>query len=332
MQRIKITRLLTLAVVAVCAMLLPTAQGAGSARVMLFPRLHAGQKLIYLVQYRAEKKIKTESRVVSPLAPDGTQFDASGLLRVEILEVRPQGERSEIHGRARFESLNSGAWLKNPGQKEPDWTVERGDPKGRVIEFSIGSDGKLSKVTGLEAYSPDQQLAWQEWVEKFAISAAFDEHGYKLSQKWNSDELEKSPTPVAGLNWKKDWQYVRNEPCLPAAITVKGEVVPAAQTSEQCAVILSNAKLEQKSSAKNATPEDYKLRDLKTSGTATGANEVIAYVSLQTGLVVRATEEAHQFMDVMVTKLDSANSVHYNVEALSHSEIRLVTETPLPEP
>jgi hypothetical protein len=96
--------------------------------------------------------------------------------------------------------------------------------------------------------------------------------------------------------------------------------------------LLTTAKLTQKSSPKDATPEDFKLHELKTMGKAKGANEIITYISLTTGLVVRATEEANQQMDVVVAKADGSNRVHYNVDAKSQSEVLLVTETPLTHP
>jgi hypothetical protein len=64
-------------------------------------------------------------------------------------------------------------------------------------------------------------------------------------------------------------------------------------------------------------------------GTARGTNQVIAYISLKTGLVVRATEEASQSMDVVVAKKDGSNRVRYNVDAKSNSEVLLVADTPL---
>jgi len=80
-------------------------------------------------------------------------------------------------------------------------------------------------------------------------------------------------------------------------------------------------------------PEDFKLHELRTMGTAKGTNEIITYVSLKTGLVfVRATEETSQFMDVIVAQADGSNRVHYNVDAKSHSEVLLITETPLNHP
>jgi len=65
-------------------------------------------------------------------------------------------------------------------------------------------------------------------------------------------------------------------------------------------------------------PRGFKLHELRTMGTAKGANEIITYVSLKR-LVVRATEETSQFMDVVVAQADGSNRVHYNVDAKSHS-------------
>jgi hypothetical protein len=97
-------------------------------------------------------------------------------------------------------------------------------------------------------------------------------------------------------------------------------------------VLLTSASLKQKSSPKDATPDDFKIHDLKTTGTARGANEIITYISLTTGLVIRATENASQLMDVTVTKTDGSNRVRYNVDANSHSEVLLVFAAPVIRP
>jgi hypothetical protein len=65
-------------------------------------------------------------------------------------------------------------------------------------------------------------------------------------------------------------------------------------------------------------------------GTAKGSNELITYISLSTGLVVRATEEASQQMDVVVAKADGSNGVRYSVDAKSDLEVLLLTEAQVP--
>jgi hypothetical protein len=111
--------------------------------------------------------------------------------------------------------------------------------------------------------------------------------------------------------------------------TVQGSVAPSDAEPETCAVILTNATLHQDSNTKNATPEDFKLHELRTAGTARGSNRIITYVSLKSGLVIRATEESTQQMDVTVAKADGSNRVRYGVNAKSHSEVVLVVQTPL---
>ncbi len=104
------------------------------------------------------------------------------------------------------------------------------------------------------------------------------------------------------------------------------------QPQENCAVILTTAILKQKSSQKDATPEDYKLHDLRTMGVAKGKNEIITYLSLRTGLVVRATEDANQSMNVIVAKTDGSNRVHYLIDAESHAQVTLLAETHIDRP
>jgi len=186
-------------------------------------------------------------------------------------------------------------------------------------------------MTGLDALFPEQQQAWQQWMARFATAWTLPQNGVKLGEKWKSEQPENGGAPIAGLSWARESTYVRNENCHAQQLSIIGELSPSGPP-ETCAVLLTTATLKQNSSPKDATPEDFKLHELKARGTAKGANEIITYISLKTGLVVRATEEAHQSMDVTVAKADESNRVHYNVDAKSHSEVLLVTETPLTHP
>jgi hypothetical protein len=154
----------------------------------------------------------------------------------------------------------------------------------------------------------------------------------KFSEKWKSEQAEQADSPIAGLHWARESIYVRDEQCRASQLSIMGDVSASSGPSDTCAVLLTTATLKQKSSSKEATPEDFKRHELRTMGMAKGTNEIITYISLQSGLVVRATEETSQFMDVMVAKADGSNRVHYNVDAKSHSEVLLVTETPLNRP
>lgn len=305
---------------------------AGDRRVHFLPQLQPGQTITYLVRFQSDKNVKTESTVVTPLAPNAAQVDAHGLLRIEILDVQPTAARAAIHMRGQFLTLDSGVWLKGPDQKKLNWDKQRVDPNGKSIEFTISPDGSVNDVKGLDSLFPEQQQAWQQWVARFAMGWTLPPNGMKPGDKWKSDQAEQAGTPIAGLNWARESTYVRDEPCHASQLSLSGGVSASADPPDTCAVLLTTAKLKQNSSSKDATPEDFKLHELRTMGTAKGDGEIITYVSLKSGLVVRATEETSQFMDVVVAKADGSNGVHYNVDAKSHSEVLLITETPLNRP
>jgi hypothetical protein len=289
---------------------------SGAERPTLFPKLHAGQTFTYLIEYRTQKNVKTESRVVTPSGPQNERGGAQWLLRVEILDVHPDGRRASIHARSQFESVDS---------KQTDGNGASA-AESKPVEFTILPDGRADAVKGIDGLFPEQRVAWQAWLRQFAIAGIFPRDGVKRGQTWKSTEVEESPSPIIRLEWEKSATYVRDEPCAPVQLSELDAAAPKKSASETCAVILTHAVLKQKSSPKDATPEDFRLHDLKTTGTASGANETITYISLQTGLVVRVKEDAKQFMDVVIAKADASNQVHYNVDAARHTEILLLAD------
>jgi hypothetical protein len=298
-------------------------------RVNLFPRLQAGQTFAYQIRYHSDKHIKTDSPVIVATPADSAKVDISALVHLEVISVQAQGDRSIVHARTEFAVLDSDSHSKVPAIEQPASQLQKQNPSEKSIEFTILPDGRLDQVTGLDALLPEQQQAWHEWASRFLLAATFRTSGVHVSQKWNSDEVEKSPSPIAGLHWIRDSTYVGDQPCRAVELTLQGSVATSDAEEETCAVILTTAALKQDSNAKNATPEDYKLHELRTAGTAHGANRIITYVSLKTGLVIRATEEATQQMNVTVAKADGSNRVRYDVNAKSSSEVVLVTRSPL---
>jgi hypothetical protein len=311
----------------------PSQAGSRTDRVNLFPKLHAGQTIRYEISYQSTKQTKTQSSVFLAEPPPRANVEVHALLRLEVLGVQAQRERAIIHARSRFASLDPGAKAKIPNSQPPPDQASQENPEEISVDFTIFPDGRVDPVKGLDALLPEQQQAWQEWASHFAVAAVFPQNGVKVAQKWKTEESEKSPSPISELSWIRESTYVRNEPCRTSQMTVQGDVVESdQQPADACAVILTTAALKQRSSPKDTTPEDFKLHQLRTTGTARGTNKTITYISLKTRLVVRATEEADQSMDVTITKADGSNRVHYDVSAKSHSEILLVADAPLNRP
>jgi len=281
-----------------CALFLAfAAHAAISQRLPPAPRMHSGQILFYRIDFTGIRNATSESRIVLPRTPAPENINVSALLQVEIVEAGASGLRIKTYYSERDTSSGAAASLGMNAQAD----------KG--IEVIVSSDGRASQIRGFDQLSPAQQFAWNDWLGRFTSPMTFLKRGARVGQKWVSIEPETGSSPIASLSWLTKYEYVRNEPCA------------AASASELCAVILVRATLRQKSSAKKATPEEYKQRNLTTRGTASGQNETVLYISRSTGLLMRSTEDAQQSLDAIIALADGSNQVRYRLTARSHSEI-----------
>ena len=269
-------------------------------RVVPVPHLRIGDRMRYESRARLERHVKSESRVVTLLGPREVKRDLSTGFTVTIKNLQGAGDRPTVAAVAELDppADSSGA----------------APPARQTVNFTIEENGQLGRAEGLDALAPEQRLAWQFWIARFAYSWTLPVNGIKPGEKWKSEEPEDTPSPIAHLVWERETTYVRDDPC---------PIFPA----EACAVLLTDAKLKQKSSPEDTTPEDYQRRELKTFGTAKGTSETIAYISLSTGLIQRATEDSQQYMEVTVAKADASNQVHYEITVSSQFETVFVPQT-----
>jgi hypothetical protein len=283
------------ALVAVCAVALH-----GDARALLLPQLTPGQTLLYEAHGRLNRSVKTESRVSRSFGPQQLQGDLSSQIRLSVQKV----SSGKPHPTATLQT-----------ELLPTTSVQSSSPSPPIqkLTFDIFGSGQLGSVKGLDDLSPEQRLIWQFWVARFAFCWILPPKRLKLGEKWKFEEPELNDSLIANLVWERETTYARDDQC---------PVFPA----ETCAVFLTQSTLKQKSSAKDSTPEGYRLHELKTSGTARGNNQVITYISRKTGLVLRANEDVQQSMDVTVMKSDGTNGVHYTVEATSHLETLFIPQ------
>lgn len=289
--------------------------GAGSRdHVTLFPRLQPQQTLWYQVSYHENRTVKSESRMVLPnMMPDSTNVDVHGLLRVRVLAVTQKDAAPAYLLETEFEA----------SRVKPSATPPTTSAPGRTgaVTFTLLADGTTADVHGLDQLSAGQQSLWSEWLSRFAAAGKFPKRTLQRGSTWEANEPEAAASPISSLWWKKKSHYVDDQPCRVGRVTKDGEAVEGLQSPETCAVVMTNSELLQKSRPKDATPEDFRTHGLRTAGTASGSNEVYAYISLASGLLVRAREEGRQAMQVTIAKADGSNAVHYDVEAESHAEV-----------
>ena len=277
----------------------------GDSRASFLPQLQRGQILLYEIHGRLDRNVKTESGISSSRGPQQLKGDLGSHIRLTILDVHAAKPQPYVSAQVELQ----------PGEGVPKQAPGAPAPK---ITFDILSRGQLGRIHGLDDLSPEQRLLWQFWVARFAFAWTLPDGGMKLGEKSKYDDPELDNSLIANLVWEREITYVRTDSC---------PVLPA----ETCAVFLTHSTLKQKSSVKDSTPEDFRLHELKTFGTAHGDNQAITYVSLKTGLVLRANEDVLQSMDVTVMKTDGTNGVHYTVDASSHFETLLVP-SPTPPP
>jgi hypothetical protein len=292
---------------------------SAAQRVHLVPRLRAGQTLVYHIVVGTTRNVTTQSYFVSPQIPPPAQRNFSGLLRIEVVEVNASGFRLKTY---LSEPPQSSAGSTSPAQSSSPPSFDKS------VDVFVARNGSTSQTKGFIDLSPSQQFAWSDWLASFTSQLAFPTSGLTAGQKWESVEPESAPSPITNLSWQKKYQYVRDEPCDTSGSSTNAGATEASPSPDICAAILIHATLRQKSSPKDSTPRDYKLKDLKTSGTASGQNETVLYFSRSSGLLVRSSEDAQQSMNVVIALADGSNQVHYDLRAKSRSEIRLLPDSP----
>src|SRR5258708_1011692 len=290
---------------------------ASGQRVHLAPRLHSGQTLFYRIDFSVSRSTRTESRVASPQLPPTARLAISGILQAEVVATSANGLQLKTYFSER-ESVRATSTQSNAAAAAADIPVE----------VSITPNGVASQLKGYEQLSVEQKAAWADWLSRFTTSMTFPTGGLHPGQKWQSEESETTPAPIAGLTWSKKFQYVHNEPCPKLAGSSNSVPNQSSRASEPCAVILVRATLRQKSPTKDSTPQDYKLNNLKTRGIASGQNETILYISRSSGLLVRATEDAQQSMEVSIALSDGSNQLRSSLTAKGRSEIVLLPDSP----
>ncbi len=299
---------------------------ASAQKTIPVPAWKPGSTAFYLVHLKTERDIKTKSAFALPQIPNEAKIDVSGILRVEILAANAAGP-NEVRFRTHFLYLLSDIGALQRGRKPDQSEVQQISPDNKYIDGTLRPDGQIAQVSGLDQLAPEQQSAWSEWAARFATAFLIETEARKRGAKWNSEQPETSPSPIAGLFWQEKSHYVHDEPCAPVKFDSSREP-QRSTTSESCAVILTTASLVQKSSSQDATSQDYKLRGLHTRGTAKGANETILYISRKTGQLIRASQDAKQQMDVQIALAGGTNQLHYTVSASANSTVELVTELP----
>ncbi len=208
---------------AIVALALASLAAAPSAeRIQLSPRFVSGETLRYQIETRTSTTGKATSPIVDPEAASKFDQTANLVVRLDVLDVKPDadGATSRVRLRATYEKsdavLESDSY--DPGAAALQDQYEK--LQGRAFQFTIEPDGKVSGVSGMDDVlaNPSSASAVQSWMDGLAATAKFPREGIAIGQKWSNDRPLDN-TPIANLTFHTEATYVRDEDCHSSAIS-----------------------------------------------------------------------------------------------------------------
>jgi len=328
-------------------------------RIRLTPHFAVGQIMDYQIEMKNVTKGRATGVVQDPEAASELTQSTSLQVRLEVLNMETPAAAEAPKVRIRATCRHAAVTNESDAYDEQAEAMAEQYRKleGRSLEFGLDADGHVSDVRGLEGVvqDPSALASVRGWLTNISAGSRFPKRGIAIGDKWHSEE----PVPGAPLKetvWRSDSTYLRNQPCRAAsggetstasanAATSAGaaatnfgpDTTSAAQGAanpagsavspddqESCAVILTQFKILQANPHGDLTPADYLHNGLRTSGTWTGSGESTNLVSLETGLVVSATQTVEQHLNFTIASASSASRLNYTGNVKSQSEITLL--------
>jgi len=282
------------------------------------------------VEFRTHTESRSSGLIEDPQAPKEAEISVRALIRLDVLNVvePAAGRLGQVRLRSTYEKLEATTRTDLMDPRAASDGVQLHQLEGRSIEFTVDERGTLRDIQGLEAAFPQEQSAARDLLAQLARGTPHPKAGIVPGQKWASEEPMSGAMPLRGLVRRSAFTYLRDEPCRAAKITGQGKA-ELVETGEMCAVIQTRSELIQQKRFRDPTPEDYRQRGLRTSGSARGVGESLACVSLQTHIVASVTQSSTEETDITVTNTDLGTRMRYTIRVRSESKLVLLTETPL---
>jgi hypothetical protein len=284
----------------------PTAQN----RLHLVPKLVPGQALRYQIDAHTVTASRSSGRIEDPQGPSKSEVNLAAIVRLEILASTPDATQ-----RLRITYDKSSATATSDSFDPALAVLQEQYRKleGRSFEFSLDAQGHATNYSGLDAMFPDEKsaAAAREWYSQLASGVDLPREGILLGQSWSSARTNVAGMPLLGLTWRTESTYLRDEPCFPES--------PA----EACAVIRTRLSVTQRP-LRNATPDEYRRRNMRTSGKLSSSGESLSYISRKTGGLVRVSQTSSEETDIVLIATDGGSQLRINARVESTTHIKLL--------
>ncbi len=305
---------------------------ASLPRVPLSPRFSPGQAFRYAMEFETTTATSRSGQVADPQGPSKLVITWDATILLEVLPAEASAPGS-VRLRTTYEKSTAHVSSDTFDPAAAATQEQYQKLEGKVVEFTLDASGKVISVSGLAEIVDGEKAvqAAREWIAQLDAGSGAPAGGVSPGQKWSSDQPATS-LPVAGMVWRTESEYLRDEVChppnpegAPAPAIAESEGNP--RSAETCAVILTHLNLVRPKPVRNPTPEEYSKNGVQTAGKWNGSGQSLSYISLRTGLVVSVTQTGTEEMDVTLTTGHST-SMHYAGTILSRSQVALVADDP----
>jgi hypothetical protein len=314
------------------AQLRQSAASASTPRVSLSPRFSPGQSFRYTMEFETTTATSRSGMAKDPQGPAKLVIDWDATILLEVLPAEPNAPGS-IRLRTKYEKSRAHVTSDTFDPAAAATEEQYQNLEGKVIEFTLDANGIVISVSGLEEIVDGEKTveAARGWIAQLGSGSGAPAGGVTVGQKWSSEQPAAS-LPVAGMVWRTESEYLRDEICRPpnpdAAPTPSSvESAGNPESAEACAVILTRLNLVRHKPVRDVTPEEYRKSGLQTAGKWDGSAESLSYISLRTGLAVSITQTGSEEMDVTLTTGKNV-SMRYAGTILSRSQVALAADDP----
>lgn len=296
-------------------------------RLTLTPRFQPGE----VIRYQMETTITNQGRhggaVRDPQGPGSITINWSAVTRLEVLSAgndaqgKPDGS---VRLRSTYEKSAATASSDSFNPEAESLEAQYRALEGKSYEFTLDAAGQVTEIGGIEENGGNKNSAdaLRSVLGQLTNASGVPQGGVSVGQTWISQQPVVS-APLAGLTWKSNSTYTRNEPCHPA----NSAGYANAMAGETCAVVLAKLTLTGLKPGHDATPENYRKLGLKTSGTWSGDGDSLSYISLRTGRLVSVTQTSREQMSFTVMTEAGENRLTYQGSVQSHSQLALLSAT-----
>jgi hypothetical protein len=299
-------------------------------RISLSPRFSPGQVFRYTMEFETTTATSRSGMAKDPQGPSKLVIDWDATILLEVFPAEANAPGS-IRLRTKYEKSTAHVTSDTFDPAAAATEEQYQNLEGKVVEFTLDAGGKVISVSGLEEVVDGEKTveSARDWIAQLGAGSGAPAGGVSVGQKWFSEQPASS-LPIAGMVWRTESEYMRDEVCHPPnpdAAPVRTGAEPAGdpEPAETCAVILTRLNLVHAKSARDPTPEQYRKSGVQTAGEWDGSAESLSYISLRTGLAVSVTQTGTEEMDVTLTNGKNI-SMRYAGTILSRSQVALVAD------